>query len=591
MHTKLKRLLLATVGVSLLFGTATALSPLQEMRQRYDLASEPVKGLSPQLALATQVLGWGRGLIIDAIWIRMESLKQQNRTFELVQLADWACKLAPRFPRVWDYQAWNLAYNVGSQVTHLPDRWAWVMKGIELLRDQGIPMNPNSPMLYERLAWIIFHKIGEQDDNAHFFYKQKFGLYMHEILGGEADAETLQQLADAPRTREDALADDQVQRLWNECEEYGFDIVDGFFDWYVGRPSVPPAVRELLKREYNAAPLRRIELYARARRLREECKLDPNRMLALRERYGPFDWRSPYPHAIYWASVGLEQLDALEQRTFSTVEEFGLPEPKPKIVVKGVPEDEKFYEFRRVSLLRIIYGSMQSLVAHGRLLFDSHGRLLLEAGSDYRFADATLPLYDEIIEAHGTRFRMGTEDGLRFFLIRGMLEFFYMGDTRKSIEYFKLVKERFPWEVKDRSYDDYRDYRSAWHRGDMTTSQFRRLVRGRFVQFWFELACNEDEKAAAIQNEIKRAVREWNEDAEPNLRGIVRYDKMLETMLQDMLSGRLRYPKEVRDNLEVQARQYVGDKKFERLMQSLRKPKEGVPEPEEVEEKWQVETY
>jgi hypothetical protein len=142
----------------------------------------------------------------------MEALKEHEKFFELVQLADWACKLAPRFPQVWDIQSWNLAYNVSCKVTHLPDRWAWVQAAIVLLRDQGIPLNPYSAMLYDRLAWIYFHKIGEQDDNAHFFYKQRFGLLMHEVIGGEGDEQALNALIAAAHTREQLLKDPQVRR-------------------------------------------------------------------------------------------------------------------------------------------------------------------------------------------------------------------------------------------------------------------------------------------------------------------------------------------------------------------------------------------
>jgi hypothetical protein len=253
------------LAVGLLFGAGTALKPLQDMRQRYDLTSEPDKGISPQLALATQVLGWGRGLIIDVIWIRMESLKTQERFFELVQLADWACKLAPRFPQVWDIQSWNLAYNVSCLVPHLPDRWAWIRSAIELLREDGIPKNPNSAMLYDRLAWIYFHKIGEQDDNAHMFYKEQFALLMHEVIGGEGDDETLTAFINAPRTTEELLQDQEVLSLWTECTAHGFDIAESFFEWYKRTPSVPTAVRQILVRPENSEALRRIEIYARGK--------------------------------------------------------------------------------------------------------------------------------------------------------------------------------------------------------------------------------------------------------------------------------------------------------------------------------------
>ncbi len=590
MQIKGKRLLLFALGVVLLLSSGFALSPLQRMRQDYDLSSAPVTGLTPELALATQVLGWGRGLIIDVIWIRMEALKQQDRYFELVQLADWACKLAPHFPHVWDFNAWNLAYNVSCRVDHLPDRWAWVAKGIELLRDEAIPLNPNAPVLYDRLSSIFCHKIGEQDDNAHFFYKQTFGLYMHEVLGGEGDEETLRALAGAPRTLQELLADADANRLWNECQAEGFDLAEGFFDYYVSRPSVPPRVAELLKQAGNAGALHKIEVYARAKRLREECKLDPERMLALRQRYGPFDWRVPFPHAIYWATVGLEVLDRLERRTDDTVQEFNLPEPKAMGDIQGFADDESLYEYQRVSLKRRIYAAVQDLVLHGRLLYDPKGRLMLAMGPDYRFADAALPLYEEIIEAHGIRYQLGTLEGLKQFLARGVLEFSFMGDTRKSMEYFKRLEKEFPSEVKDRSYDEYRESLLAVDKEDMTTSEFRRLTMGKLISFYVAMACNDDEQAQAVEEGIKQGVEKWNKDTDKNLRGQVQYEKLKDSVLLDILGGYYRIPEEQRANLAVRLKQQNPDR-YEQIVQALKERGKVLPEPEQVGEEWQIETY
>ena len=158
MQSTIKRLLLLLLAFAMLTGAGLTLNGLQGMRREYDLTSEPVEGLSPEVALATQMLGWGRGILIDVLWIRMESLKRQDKYFELVQLADWACKLAPRFPEVWEFQAWNLAYNVSCRVDYLWDRWDWVWSGIKLLRDDGIRWNPNAFQLYASLSWMILDR-------------------------------------------------------------------------------------------------------------------------------------------------------------------------------------------------------------------------------------------------------------------------------------------------------------------------------------------------------------------------------------------------------------------------------------------------
>ncbi|KPK65241.1 MAG: hypothetical protein AMK73_03580, partial [Planctomycetes bacterium SM23_32] len=582
MSSRAKRAFFLTLAVALLFASGMALRPLQDMRSEYDLSNQPVEGLSPQLALATQMLGWGRGLIIDVIWIRMESLKQHDRYFELVQLADWACKLAPRFPEVWDIQSWNLAYNVSCRLSYLPDRWTWVHSGIELLRDYGIPLNPFSSMLYERLAWTYFHKIGEQDDQAHFFYKQRFGLLMHEVLGGEGDRQILEAYAAAPRTKEELLRDPQVQALWTECKALGFDIVDGFFEWYKITPSVPGPVYQALNRVPTIEPLKRIAVYARARRLREEYKLDPRKMLAVAEQFpndkgepAPFDWRTPYPHAIYWAAAGLEKLDELEDRTwqkfgrFSIVPKFADTEKEPW------REEDKLFEFRRINLQRVIYASMQSLVAHGRLLFDTKGRLMLEVGTDYRFADATLPLYKQTMEGHAERFQSGIRDAYRNFLRRGVIEFYLMGDVKKSMEYFNILIKEFPNEAAGLTYDEYRRFRMKWNSRDMTTGQARTLVAGLLVQGFFALGCNAEDKAAVFEAEAKGRVAEWNADAVQSLRGTVRYNNLREAVLIDILTGRARFPEDVRAVLEKRLTERTGDEAIQRILHNVRAAQQG----------------
>ena len=52
-----------------------------------------------------------------------------------VQLSDWITKMQPHFVAVWVHQAWNLSYNISVKFPDPNDRWFWVYRGIELLRD------------------------------------------------------------------------------------------------------------------------------------------------------------------------------------------------------------------------------------------------------------------------------------------------------------------------------------------------------------------------------------------------------------------------------------------------------------------------
>jgi hypothetical protein len=45
----------------------------------------------------------------------------------------------------------------------------------------------------------------------------------------------------------------------------------------------------------------------KVRRLKEEFKMDPAFMKKVDDKYGPFEWRLPDAHSIYWAMMGLEK--------------------------------------------------------------------------------------------------------------------------------------------------------------------------------------------------------------------------------------------------------------------------------------------
>jgi hypothetical protein len=552
MRAKVKRILLFLLALGSLVGAGSTLNDLQAMRSKYDLASEPAKGISPELALATQVLGWGRGILIDVLWIRMDTLKEQDRYFELVQLAKWACDLAPRFPQVWDFQAWNLAYNVSCRVSSLPDRWAWVWSGVELLRDRGIPLNPNAFRLYESLSWIIWHKIGEQDDNAHFFYKQEFAVMMHRVLGGGGERPVLEKLAAAPATREELLEEPDVRRLVDLCAATGFDLVSGFLELLAGRQGLPASAVEIAMRPENRQAMDKVESFARARVLEDEYKLDPARMLGVMDKYGPFDWRSPYPHAIYWATLGLERLEQFEKRFYGTRKEFGLEIPLAHRKGEEVmfPEDEPLYEWHRVQFTRLIYASMQSLVARGRVVYDRYGRVMADMGTDYRFADATAKLYDDAVNRFGIRFARAMKDGYVNFLARGVIEFYFMGRPDKSRQYYDTLKQKFESEVYGMPFDDYVEWRLRDYGSMLSFSDARVVERAYATQYYFSIGCNADDKAQVLEGEAKLVAEHFNKDAEGALRDMVRYEEIKESVLVDLLSGKLGFPAEILANLK-----------------------------------------
>ena len=136
-----------------------------------------------------------------------------------------------------------MAYNISVKFKDFPDRWRWVERGIELLRDDGLRYNPNDVLMYRELAWFFQHKMGQNLDDANLYYKQQWAREMTPFFGANGTN-----------------------------------------------------FSELLQPQSTNAAL-----------LREKYKIDPVFAEKLNAQYGPLDWRLPEAHAIYWGALGLEK--------------------------------------------------------------------------------------------------------------------------------------------------------------------------------------------------------------------------------------------------------------------------------------------
>jgi len=255
MNRRLKKFLLLLLAAVLLAGVGGLQNSLNHDRDALGLTRvSPLENAPPMLAFTTVALGGFRGLIANALWIRASELQENDKFFEMAQLADWITKLEPHFVQVWVVQAWNMAYNISVKFKDYPDRWNWVQRGIALLRDEGLRYNPNEMLLYRELAGFFQHKMGANLDDANVFYKRAWFEEMSQVIRSEHP--------------------DYAALLNPQTDE----------------------VRE------------------RARVLRETYKLDPAFMQDCDERYGPLEWRLPEAHAVYWAAQGLAAAKANPER-------------------------------------------------------------------------------------------------------------------------------------------------------------------------------------------------------------------------------------------------------------------------------------
>ena len=246
MNPRVKKILLLLLAAALLFGAGRLQTSLNRDRNTLGLTHAAVlQNAPPLLAFTTIALGGFRGLISNFLWIRANDLQQDDKFFEAAQLADWITDLEPHFAQVWAFQAWNMAWNISVKFKSASDRWRWVERGIDLLRDRGLRYNPDSTLLYQQLGWIFQSKMGQNLDDANMYYKAQWADEMEKFFGPNG-------------TNFDQLL----------------------------HPQTPEEFKEL-------------SIFT------NQFKMNPEFAEKVDKEYGPLDWRLPEAHAIYWGAKGL----------------------------------------------------------------------------------------------------------------------------------------------------------------------------------------------------------------------------------------------------------------------------------------------
>lgn len=317
-------------------GLAVALTAIAG-RDKLTYTDRAEDGQSREVSLGI-AMGAFRGIFVNFLWMRANQMKEDGKFYEANQLAETITKLQPRFASVWVFHAWNMAYNISVSTQTPEERWHWVKAGIDLLRDQGIPANPNNLLLHKELGWIFLHKIGGQTDDANLYYKKMLAQEWTIAVGpppkrGPEDrdrakaikkfagwiavirdaAETPEQLHERePTTDQLALAlaklnmspDWRLLRryeIWRAVEESGqkrfyekqMGVEARTFGAVVDDPAFAKAWPALLA-------------FIRKQVLIHRYHMDPAKMVRYTEEIGPIDWRHHAAHAFYWSHEGVE---------------------------------------------------------------------------------------------------------------------------------------------------------------------------------------------------------------------------------------------------------------------------------------------
>ena len=538
------------LGGVLLTAASVRTASIQTARKDMGLvANEPLENAPPSLAFATVAMGAFRGLVVDILWMRADNLKQEGKFFDAKQLAEWITLLQPRFASVWDFHAWNMAYNISVAIpnTQPEERWRWVRNGYELLRDKGIVKNPHSILLYRSLSWIFQHKISGVTDDCHRYYKKELALSMRPLLGDQS-IEYFEKLAAAPKTLDKMLADEQMSKFISDLQTADpvFLEKDKLVVNYLLLDEAPGRfakdVFDVLDLYRKTGILEKFDIYAKASQLRQVWKFDVDFMIKLNQQYGPVEyadpnehlplnWEHPDTHAIYWAAQGLEVAGRQGQYRF----------------------DEKNTD-------RIIFHSLQNLFRRGKIvIYESPDK---KTSDIYQFPDprmfkscdetwlGKIAKYEEL-KANPKAVRTGHKNLLE----DAVLYFYQAGQQKMAVQLYKRLQTEHLMDPSGFERDEYKVpfltfAKDRW-REELDGIGIKDAIQMTFTllhESYFHYALHEDDAAAARENFAQEIYDRYQKETgadEPGRMGlpnldIIKYQAFISFLSNDALPPEMR---------------------------------------------------
>jgi len=568
-----------TLAVALIIIAGSRLGYINSQRRQMKLISnKPLENAPPSLAFATVAMGAFRGLVVDVLWMRADHLKEEGQFFDAKQLAEWISILQPRFAQVWEFQAWNMAYNISVAIPaeQADQRWMWVKNGYELLRDKAIPLNPRAMLLYRELGRIFQHKIGGLADDDQKYYKLRLAEAMQPLLssadnGLESDDNRYYELlAETPsewsQIEEDPNVAPFIKALKAADEQFKDDknFVNSYLTLRQNPAKFGKTVFRVIDNFRGTQALRKFDIFAKAWAIRNTWKLAPELMLEINRKYGPLDdladansrrpldWRHPNVHAIYWAVKGLRVAGK-----------------------KGVEKaGRKQYSADEVNTDRVVAHSLQALFRDGKIfIYESpahkNAASSLQTASSARTPPASkeqiylrpdlrmfepynyaiISIINKYADPSSTS-ESSHQVGHRNMLKNAVMSFYQAGHNREAQIIYSQLRELYPRkEFKSPSVDVYVKKRLTEELRNITINNAIEIIQMMLREAYFRLAIHDDDTAAAREQMAEQLLRDYRRHYSDEERlelpdfTVLRY-----TALLDFFNDR-QYPLELRQTL------------------------------------------
>jgi len=140
---------------------------LAEMRDRFNMAESDLGDISPASETMKLASLGMRGVASTLLWNKAHEYGVRHEWDRLKATLNNIALLQPHFDRVWEFQAWNLAYNVSTEFDDYRQRYAMVKEGTDYLI-RGVNQNRNASRLVWYTGWFYGQKMGMADEKKQF---------------------------------------------------------------------------------------------------------------------------------------------------------------------------------------------------------------------------------------------------------------------------------------------------------------------------------------------------------------------------------------------------------------------------------------
>jgi hypothetical protein len=304
---------------------------LAQLRTRYDLGENQLGQVDPTSAAMNLVLLGFRGIAADLMWSQADENEMTKNWAELRANVDTIIMLQPHFVRVWQFQGWNLAYNVSAAWDLVADRFFWVKEGAKFLK-KGRAINEKVAQLPYEEGRVLGTKIGRADEWKYFraFFKKDPN---EELFKGLADPEL------NPKGTDNYLAAKDVYFVANDLQQKFPNTI---------------SMLDVLFRSY---PYRSQLNYADA--LQREGHFDDSSRVAWEQSYR--EWVENFGQEKFYGPAGAYHLEMTERDMQEAAEGQGTD-----------VEEFTHWVLRMQNETRFPYWKARSLAESAQLMVDAH---------------------------------------------------------------------------------------------------------------------------------------------------------------------------------------------------------------------------